>query len=354
MSIKVAIIKPVDNGCNLHCKYCYADGQPNKIKFMSIDTAKKIVDELFHQSYKTITFLWHGGEPMLRGIDFFSEIFNYQEAVFKDSDIEYRNAMQTNFTLFNKEWAIFLKKYNVTISTSIDGTKELHNKNRVFANGLGSFDKLVNNIKLAQSYGIKVNALCVVSKENVKCVEEICKIFNELNIPHVGFLPCFKKNKEIVEYPSLYPTEFGNFMINMFELFLNGSANFEIREFEQIIKSCFSKKPNTCSFSGNCNRFISIDSQGVVYSCDTELNDNKNKLGCIINQSLKDIVLSKTYKNYMNKKKTISYLCKQCEYLNYCNNGCPNKQNNDMYYFCEDRKIMFKYLNNVLYNIINK
>lgn len=41
MSIKVAIIKPVDNGCNLHCKYCYADGQPNKIKFMSIDTAKK-------------------------------------------------------------------------------------------------------------------------------------------------------------------------------------------------------------------------------------------------------------------------------------------------------------------------
>lgn len=354
MNINVAIIKPVDNGCNLHCKYCYVDGQPNKIKFMSINTAKKIVDELFKQGDKKITFLWHGGEPMLRGIEFFKEVFDYQKEVFKNSNIEYRNSFQTNLTLFNRKWAIFLKQHNVIISTSIDGPKELHNKNRVFINGIGSYNRIVSNVKLAQSYGIQVHALCVVSKENMKHANEICKTFNELKIPHVGFLPCFKRNNNVIEYPTLYPTEFGNFMITIFESFLNGNVNFEIREFEQIIKACFNKKPNTCSFSGKCSRFISIDSEGIIYSCDTDFNDDKNKLGSILNNSLKKLVLSKDYKDYMNRKKAIPTCCKQCVYFNYCNNGCPNKQNNDKYYFCEDRKIMFKYIEDILHNIINE
>lgn len=355
MSISVAIIKPADNGCNLHCKYCYADGQPDKINFMSIKTAKKIVDELFQQAENRVTFLWHGGEPMLRGLDFFAEVFEYQKQVFKNSNIEYRNAIQTNLTLFDKKWAEFFKEHKITISTSIDGTKELHDKNRIFSNGQGSYDKLIDNIKLAQSYGITVNALCVISQENLDCAYDICSTLNELNISHVGFLPCFKKTNDGVVYPSLKPSEFGNFMIQMFDLYLGGIAKFDIREFEQIIRACFNKNTNTCSFSGECSNFVSINSIGLVTACDTEAINEENILGNILDKTLKSIVFSDRYKNLMSSKKILSKECLQCNYLKVCYNGCPNQQDQDSgrYYFCEDRKIMFNYVQNTLLEIIN-
>ena len=352
MSINVAIIKPADNGCNLHCKYCYADGQPDKINFMSIETAKRIVDELFQQAEKRVTFLWHGGEPMLRGLDFFAYVFDYQKQVFKNSNIEYRNAIQTNLTLFDEKWAVFLKEHKITISTSLDGTRELHNKNRIFSNGQGSYDKLVDNIKLAQSYGIKTNALCVISQENLDCACDICSTLNELNISHVGFLPCFKKINDVVVYPSLKPSEFGNFMIEMFDLYLSGIAKFDIREFEQIMKACFNKTTNTCSFSGECSKFISINSRGIITPCDTVTIDEENILGNIFDESLKSIILSDKYKKLMFSKK-LSKQCLQCNYLKFCYNGCPTKQDNGKYYFCEDRKMMFNYVQNILLEIIN-
>lgn len=353
MSINVAIIKPADNGCNLHCKYCYANGQPDKTNFMSMETAKKIVDELFEQADKRVTFLWHGGEPMLRGVDFFADVFDYQRLVFKNSNIQYRNAIQTNLTLFDEKWAAFFKEHGITISTSLDGTRELHNRNRIFSNGQGSYDKLVDNIQSARLYGIKINALCVVSQENLDCVDDICSTLNELNISHVGFLPCFKKTNDRVVYPSLNPSEFGNFMIKMFDLYLSGVAKFDVREFEQIMKVCFNKTTNTCSFSGECGKFISINSRGIITPCDTAPIDEENILGNIFDESLKSIIVSDKYKKTMLSKKCLSKKCLQCKYLKFCYNGCPAKQENGNYYFCEDRKIMFNYVQNALFEIIN-
>ena len=352
MCIKVVIIKPVDNGCNLNCKYCYVDGNINKISFMDINIAKRIIEEMFLQKCKKITFLWHGGEPMLRGLDFYKEIVEYQKEKSLDCDKEYRNCIQTNLTLLDQNWAKFIRENNIFISTSIDGSKEMHDKNRVFFDGTGSYNELIEKIKLAQSYDININALCVVSKENKNKAKEICKNLNDLNIKHVGFLPCFKINNGIIEYPSLEPNDYGNFMVDMFELLLNGIAKFEIREFEQILKACLGKKTNTCSFSGECRKFICVNSKGIIYSCDTEIDNENNKIGCILNESINSNIFIERHKKYLKNKKVLSTLCEKCEYVKYCNNGCPNKMLNSKYYFCNDRKIMFKYVENILHDII--
>jgi uncharacterized protein len=51
---------------------------------MSINNAKKIVDELMTQNdLENVEFLWHGGEPLLRGIEFYQNIFEYQKSIVK-------------------------------------------------------------------------------------------------------------------------------------------------------------------------------------------------------------------------------------------------------------------------------
>jgi len=104
MGVTVAIIKPVGDGCNSQCKYCYVDGNSHRINFMQIDDAKKIVDELMSQTdIKKIEFLWHGGEPLLRGKDFFYTIFEYQKKYNNKQVPEYTNAIQTNLTLLDED-----------------------------------------------------------------------------------------------------------------------------------------------------------------------------------------------------------------------------------------------------------
>lgn len=352
MSIRVAIIKPADNGCNLHCNYCYVEGNPSQYHGMDMKTAEKIVDELFTQN-QNVTFLWHGGEPLLREISFYENIFDYQKKQASKKNIKYSNSFQTNLTLFNEEWAKFFLKNNITISTSIDGPQHLHDENRRFANEKGSFNLLVEKIKLAKSFSLKINALCVISKSNLNYPLEVCDNFNKLGISHVGFLPCYKEKNGIFVYPSLSPGEYGKFMVSVFQFFLNGQLKFNIREFEQVYGAIIGKKPSTCCFSGSCFNFICIDSYGNIFPCDTSYGIEKFKLGNIHDDSLEKIYKTTKYKSYMDFINNTPDECNHCLHFDKCHNGCPNMRINDKYIYCIDRKLLFDYVENEIKHILN-
>ena len=67
-----------------------------------------------------VHFTFHGGEPLLAGYDF------YSEALEKLSNIPNFEgfSLQSNIWLLNQNLIDLFKKYNVVISTSIDGQKK--------------------------------------------------------------------------------------------------------------------------------------------------------------------------------------------------------------------------------------
>lgn len=352
MGVTVAIIKPSGNGCNLQCNYCYVNGQSSKIHHMSIETAKKIVDELLSQNdVEEVEFLWHGGEPLLRGLPFFEEIFRYQKEVSDKRQKKFINAIQTNLTLLNNDWLDFFQKYNITLSSSLDGPMHLHDINRVKSNGQGTFQLVKEKIALALGRGFRVNILCVISKTNVDYPEEICKTFNSLGINHVGFLPCYQIYDGNVVYPSLSPGEYGRFITKVFNLFLTQKVNFQIREFEQFFGGVIGHPQDICSFTGHCNRFICIDYNGDVYSCDTSPQDDDHSFGNLAYNSLHKLLETEKYKNFSCDTANFPISCKMCEYFDHCHNGCYNMRPKGKYQFCEDRKIIFSYLETLVRTI---
>lgn len=352
MGVSVAIIKPADNGCNLQCRYCYVEGQTPKTKLMSVDTGKIIVDNLFNQQdVQYVEFLWHGGEPLLRGIPFYEEIFEYQKTVATSCNKKYVNAFQTNLTLLDNEWLDFFKKHNITISTSLDGSQRLHDINRVTSGGIGTFGIIKDKIELAQSRGFNVNVLCVVSKTNVDFPEEVCDSFNALGINHVGFLPCYKTDNRNIVYPSLSPGEYGSFMTRVFDLFLDKKLTFEVREFEQFFGGVIGHPQDICSFTGHCTHFICINSDGDVFSCDTSPQDDDHLFGNILKTSLQELLRSSKYTAFSCRTQQIPSSCKQCRFFTHCHNGCFNMRTNGTYRFCEDRKALYTYFEHLIRKI---
>lgn len=170
----------VTNDCQLRCKYCYEIGKNNKSK-ISINIAKKAIDDiidnlLFTESCESVVFDFIGGEPLLE-IDLIDKIcayiddkFTLSNHVWKD---KYSFSITTNGLLYSSKKVqnfITRHKSKLKISISFDGNKVKHDLNRVFPNGKGSYDLVLQNVKLWISQFEDISAKMVISKADINDV----------------------------------------------------------------------------------------------------------------------------------------------------------------------------------------
>lgn len=147
----------VTDDCNLRCKYCYITHKKSDNK-MDFDTAKIFIDRLLEtdeMSYLEAVILeFIGGEPMIEA-DLIDRIVDYFRLKAFELDHKwywnYRISICTNGVNYSnsKVQELIRKNHNkISVTISVDGTKEKHDMQRVFPDGSGSFDKINDNIDL--------------------------------------------------------------------------------------------------------------------------------------------------------------------------------------------------------------
>lgn len=140
----------VTNKCNFKCIYCYAnEGSYNLENYidMSIETAKEIID-YFYEKYSEIHQIsFFGGEPLLnkQAIEFTCE---YIEKLFKENKINKMPifSMVTNGYCIDRKILNIIKKYDIKMVVSIDGPEEIQNLQRPLSCGLGTYNKVCENL----------------------------------------------------------------------------------------------------------------------------------------------------------------------------------------------------------------
>lgn len=164
------VILELTENCNLRCKYCFNTiGNRKRVHisrqmedttaFAAIDYYFKIYKEIFQSlsaSEKEIrsintppTLSWWGGEPFLnfevikKSKEYF-ECLPWDELGIDKKTIRF--SVVTNLTILTPEIMDFLIGNQIYLFVSIDGNQCLHDANRVFANGEGSFNIVKNNL----------------------------------------------------------------------------------------------------------------------------------------------------------------------------------------------------------------
>lgn len=164
-----SIILQVTQKCNLTCSYCpYAnktEGQYQRNhtqKVMTLETAYKCVDFFLEHSSdidgNNIGF--YGGEPMIE-YPLVKQVIEYAKKQFLGKKITF--SFTTNGTLLNHEMLEYFYQNNVSIMFSIDGPAVVHNRNRKFYGGEGSFEKVINNFEEARKIYNEKSALLTVN-----------------------------------------------------------------------------------------------------------------------------------------------------------------------------------------------
>ena len=124
------LMKPSSGMCNMKCDYCfYCDETQKRIQesygFMSEQTLKNVIRKTMLRAEGAVSYAFQGGEPTLRGIDFFEKVVEFEKQYNKHG-IRVNNALQTNGYLINEAWCEFFQKNHFLIGLSVDGTKEIH------------------------------------------------------------------------------------------------------------------------------------------------------------------------------------------------------------------------------------
>lgn len=350
-------VKPVGALCNLKCSYCYyldkKDIYQGTGRFLMTDDMLEqyIIQHIEASTEESIFFSWHGGEPLLAGIDFYSRALALQKK-YKPESATIFNGIQTNGTLLDDEWCRFLSNENFIIGISIDGPPELHNQFRRSSKGEDTFLRVVKGYELLKKYGNIPEILCVVNAVNVKNPVEIYELFRNMGAKYISFLPLVERSYDAPSgvTPNSVPSlEFGVFLSSVFDSWVEKDiGDIKIQIIEEAARTAFNQGHTLCIFKEKCGGVPVIEHNGDFYSCDHYV-DQDYLLGNLADKSLSWLLDSEEQQAFgQAKKETLPAYCRQCEVLSMCNGECPKNRFTDtpdgepgLNYLCAGYKYFF-------------
>ncbi|HCJ67223.1 MAG TPA: hypothetical protein DHV62_07875 [Elusimicrobia bacterium] len=336
-------LKPVGNACNLRCNYCYAKSHLATGKIMSDEILEATIKKIIKQNYRYPTFSWHGGEPTLIGYEFFEFAVQLMEKYRRHKQTVY-NLIQTNATRINPELAELFSENNFGVSISLDGSENIHGKNRKFINGTNSFTEVIKGVENLQEYNIEPLVICTVSKDNLPYVTETFDFLISQGFRKIKYSPVFDS---LTDNFSITSDEWFEYLKKVFyRWFEIGDPEIQVRELDEVIVWLSNTSLNLCSSNKTCLNWISINPDGEIYPC--EYLKEQYRYGNIIEVELNTIISSPQFLEFRRVFANNPTECQKCEFLKLCGNGCPTTRikNNQIssdgvYAFCGQRKKLF-------------
>ena len=281
------MLKPAGAHCNLACKYCYYLEKNNLYDkshrhIMSDEMLEQFTREYIEaQTMPQVLFTWHGGEPLMRSIDFYKKALALQKKYARGRRID--NVIQTNGTMLTDEWCEFFAQNNWLVGIYLQ------------------FTPIVERLTQHQDG------------------RTLASLADNHEIPLADF--------------SVTPEQWGNFLCAIFEEWVhNDVGKMFVEIFDCTLANWMGVLPGICAYSKNCGHAGVMEHNGDVYSCDHFVFP-EYKLGNISDHTLIEMLYGdKQHALSRLKHTSLPRQCKECDMEFACHGECPkNRFEKDKY-----------------------
>ncbi len=363
------MIKPVGSLCNLDCEYCYYLGKADLYGGHQPKMSDELLERYISQYIEavqvpTVTFCWHGGEPLLAGIDFYEKAVALQNRYKGNKQIE--NSLQTNGLLVNPDWCSFFRENNFLIGLSIDGPKDIHDAYRRDRGGHPTFDRVIRALEMMATSGVEYNTLSTI---NNRCVGQGRRVYEFMRSVsrYMQFLPVVEhtvptpSGRAAIVPPgtegstvapwSITPKAFGKFMCDVFDQWAVGDVGERfVQLFDITLAQWCGVQPGLCAFCPTCGDGLVVEHNGDVYMCDHFVYP-EYRLGNIGTEHLSDMQRKpELFRFGIEKRNSLPTDCRRCDYLFACRGECPKHRfattrrgEKGLNALCEGYKHFFEY-----------
>jgi len=333
------------NDCNFRCSYCF-EKDVLKNTYMSQEVQDKIVGLLDDRKHLIASFSvsWFGGEPLMN-FDTVESLSHRFMKICEENDITYRASIITNGYLLTHDVIARMKDLGIAyIQVTVDGLPELHDKKRPLADGSGTFDTIMNNLKdgkdLLPPIALRIN----IDKNNLTSGENIYRFLQENDLltkvtPHYGMIANYTAANN--EPDCLNVCDFSEI-----------SYDYDMQNNAE--KSAMSHYPTQKgSFCGaDSLSYYAFDAEGYIYKCWCDIGDATRQVGNVSDGNFN--LSNELYLKYMMLDPTAVEPCKSCDVLPICMGGCPYKRIEKITDKCSNHKfILEKTLQNATRAMVN-
>lgn len=372
------LAKPIGPVCDIKCDYCFylekraLFGSTEQYRMPDEVLAAYIRQYVEAQSTPVVEFVWHGGEPTLLGVDFFRRVVELQQPYRANKEI--RNTLQTNAMRLDDEWCAFFKANDFFIGVSLDGPQEIHDRYRKDRHGKGTFERVMQGVRLLQKHGVEFNALACVGRETAYRPLDVYRFFKDVGINYIQFTPIIEREPDaetqaiklwlakpsVLDRPepntkvtpwTVEPEAYGDFLIAIYEEWVRKDVGKTfVMNFEWALTAWIGEPSPICIFARQCGRAVAMEHDGSVFACDHYVYP-EYKLGNVLTDNLGAMVERSVANGFgPHKEKTLPRYCQTCEVKEACWGGCPKHRfattpegEPGLHYLCAGYKKFFRH-----------
>lgn len=323
------LVLKLTTACNLRCEYCYM-GHDRGAEKMDVRVLNKILKETDEALQVPITIYLHGGEPLLAW-DLIEQIGErVQSGEFKNRFIL---RTQTNGTILNDKIIQGIKKYGIQVGVSIDGHQDVTNGCRVYPDGSGCTDQILETIERLIAEGIGCGVLAVMNKKNVSGQLRLMQELTRLGVreyvinPLVQWGEAVEKNDLVPDVSEIAESfkEIADFIITHNRTHKRDEYISE-RNMRWIGKGLFQHSKGYMCMQSPCGagtRTAAFGADGSAYLCDQMYGDEEFYLGNVMEQPLTGIFSQGPELHALNTRRVEDIeKCRACQWKYVCSGGC--------------------------------
>lgn len=334
------MIKPASAKCNANCKYCF---YRDEVEVRSVKdygnmrerTAEVLIEKvLSYVEGGNLSIVFQGGEPTLRGYDFFKFFFETIRTKNVGGAKIYLS-LQTNGLLINEKWAKLFKEHNVLVGVSLDGDRK-SNSQRI-AKGKEIFKETLECTRILKENDVSFNVLSVIHNQNVKRGKFIYEDLVKRNFRNLQFIPYLGDSEEF----NLTSEDYAKFLSEIYALYardFHTQNPTRIRQFDNYLMLLKTGRAEQCGMNGCCEESLTFEGDGTAFPCDFYCTDDY-ELGSIHEKDIEELLYSDRAVAFRNEKAEKEE-CKVCPYYKVCRGGCKRYAQDSR--FCKAYKLFFK------------
>ncbi len=298
--------------CNLRCWYCYEKHVPKSMMQQNVvDSILKLAThEIAARNIKMLSLSFFGGEPLL-GVD--TVIIPLLKAI---SDLAQKNgiivqvSLVTNGVLLTEKNVVRLQSLStgnqLTCQVTLDGNEFFHNKTKCFSNGVGTYAKILQNVKKALKLGVHITLRFNTTTENLPSYADV--------LDDLGDIPTEERSRLHIDFQHVWQDDGEDTMMYMDrqeklrERFVD--KGFTVNELKHIDNSrCYADRKN----------HYTINYNGDVFKCTAREFSSNNREGVLTSEGE---VIWNTKNEKREELKYGNESCHRCNIFPICHGGC--------------------------------
>lgn len=305
----------ITNQCNLRCTYCYvyksSDSMDEKLSQKSLT---KIISDSRKHGFKKITVKFSGGECLLK-LPLVLNLVHLGKKLAKETNLKIEFVVLTNGVLLTEKIANTLKKENIRVAVSLDGLEKYHDKQRIFANGLGSFkfvEKGILNLKKAK---VPFNVSVTITSKNIENIPQLTKYLLKQKIPFA--FNFFRENPSVKEELEGDDKKLVEYLKKAYQLIYANPPPYSL--INGLLDRVSFRRPHlwVCGMGHN---YIVVRHDGKIVSCQMTL---QKPIGSVDDNDLIKTMENGSFIEPKNLTVEDKKPCNKCQWKYVCSGGCP-------------------------------